>query len=199
MPIHSLFPLRLGGLAPFFQTFLAGLVVLSLSRLGLAIWHAEAVSAAQGLGQVFLSGLRVDVAVMSMWLGIPAALWLLLPASWSARGAVRAGFALWLAASLLVPFLLEVGTPPFMSEYGLRPNRLFIEYLVYPAVFRQELCNGFDPKQVERELIKRELLQTTQDGQKTRHQIKAREPGAKGTSWMFCLKPELLEWDSCHE
>ena len=45
MPIHSLFPLRLGGLAPFFQTFLTGLVVLSLSRLGLAIWHAEAVSA----------------------------------------------------------------------------------------------------------------------------------------------------------
>ena len=142
MPIHSLFPLRLGGLAPFFQTFLTGLVVLSLSRLGLAIWHAEAVSAAQGWGQVFLSGMRVDVAVMSMWLGIPAALWLLLPASWSARGAVRAGFALWLAASLLVPFLLEVGTPPFMSEYGLRPNRLFIEYLVYPAEVGKTLLKG---------------------------------------------------------
>jgi len=107
------------------------------------------------------------------------------------------------------PSVVDSHAPRTMNRAGWRrPTREtgslnecdhVFEYLVYPAVFRQELCNGFDPKQVERELIKRELLQTTQDGQKTRHQIKAREPGAKGTSWMFCLKPELLEWDSCHE
>jgi hypothetical protein len=87
---------------------------------------------------------------------------------------------------------------PTKETASLSERDHVFEYLVYPAVFRDELCNGFDPKQVERELIKRELLQITQDGQKTRHQVKVREPGAKGTGWMFCLKPELLEWDSDH-
>ncbi len=87
---------------------------------------------------------------------------------------------------------------PTKETASLSERDHVFEYLVYPAVFREELCNGFDPKQVERELIKRELLQTTQDGQKTRHQVKVREPGAEGSGWMFCLKPRVLEWDSDH-
>lgn len=116
--------------------------MLSLSRLGLSIWHREAVSAAQGWSQVLLQGLRVDVATMSMWLGLPAAIWLLLPPTWSRSAPARAVLALWLTLAVVVPLMLEVGTPPFMAEYGLRPNRLFIEYLVYPEEVGKTLLKG---------------------------------------------------------
>ncbi|WP_448213819.1 LTA synthase family protein [Colwellia sp. MEBiC06753] len=36
----------------------------------------------------------------------------------------------------------ELATPAFIHEYGLRPNRLFIEYLAYPAEVSQMLING---------------------------------------------------------
>ncbi len=142
MPIRSYLSVHRGPLAPFLRTFAIGLAVLSLSRLGLALWHAEAVGAAHGWGRVFLYGLRVDVAVMSMLLGLPAALWLLLPAGWSGRGPIRATFAVWLTLALALPFLLELGTPSFMAEYGLRPNRLFIEYLAYPREVAATLFKG---------------------------------------------------------
>lgn len=87
---------------------------------------------------------------------------------------------------------------PTKDTAALSERDHVFEYLVYPAVFREELCNGFDPKQVTRELVKRGLLQTTQEGENARHQVKVREPGAGGSSWMFCLKPGVLEWDSDH-
>lgn len=87
---------------------------------------------------------------------------------------------------------------PTKDTAALSERDHVFEYLVYPAVFREELCNGFDPKQVTRELVKRGLLQTTQEGESARHQVKVREPGAGGSSWMFCLKPGVLEWDSDH-
>ncbi|GLT22837.1 hypothetical protein GCM10007933_22980 [Zoogloea oryzae] len=73
------------------------------------------------------------------------------------------------------------------------PDHVF-EYLIYPTVFKGELCSGFDPAQVTRELVKRGLLVSSKDGQGVRHQIKVREPGAGGTSWMVCISPSILEW-----
>ncbi|HQX06126.1 MAG TPA: DUF927 domain-containing protein, partial [Zoogloea sp.] len=87
---------------------------------------------------------------------------------------------------------------PTKETASLSERDHVFEYLVYPAVFREDLCNGFDPKQVTKELVKRGLLQTTQEGDKTRHQVKVREPGAEGPGWMFCFKPCVLEWDADH-
>jgi uncharacterized protein (DUF927 family) len=63
------------------------------------------------------------------------------------------------------------------------------EYLIYPAVFKQELCNGFDPAQVAKELVKRGMLQ--RDG--THLQAKAREPGAAKPGRFYLLTPRTLE------
>lgn len=87
---------------------------------------------------------------------------------------------------------------PTKETASLSERDHVLEYLVYPTVFREELCNGFDPKQVTKELVKRGLLQTTQEGDKTRHQVKVREPGAEGPGWMFCFKPCVSEWDADH-
>jgi len=68
------------------------------------------------------------------------------------------------------------------------PDHVF-EYLIYPAVFRSELCNGFDPAQVAKELAARGLL--VRDG--AHLQVKAREPGAAKPGRFFLLAPGILE------
>ena len=69
------------------------------------------------------------------------------------------------------------------------------EYLIYPSAFRAELCNGFDPSQVCKELLKRSLLQKG-DGQNLA--IKVREPGAASTSRLYLIPPAILEWSDDH-
>lgn len=135
-------PRAVSGLAPFLRVFVAGLALLSASRLGLSLWHAGAVDAVDGWAPVLLQGLRVDVATMCMFLGVAAALYLLLPVGLRTRRWVRAVFAGWLALALVLPLTLELATPAFMQEYGLRPNRVFVEYLLYPQEIASTLGKG---------------------------------------------------------
>lgn len=65
------------------------------------------------------------------------------------------------------------------------------EYLIYPDVFKRELCNGFDPAQVVKELLKAGLLERG-DGKNI--PVKVREPGAGGFSRLYCIKPGVLGW-----
>ncbi|WP_153161398.1 DUF927 domain-containing protein [Zoogloea sp. 1C4] len=65
------------------------------------------------------------------------------------------------------------------------------EYLIYPAVFKGELCNGFDPAQVVKVLTDSGLLE---HGDGKNIAVKVREPGAGGTSRLFCIKPAVLGW-----
>lgn len=145
MPRHSVTPVvaslfqRLQPIAVF---FLINLSILGLSRLGLAGWHAAQVSAVNGWGPVFAQGLRVDIASLCMLYGIPGVLTLLLPDNgWVGR--VWKGFLrLWLTLATCVLAFLELSTPDFMEEYGLRPNRIFLEYLIYPREVASTLIKG---------------------------------------------------------
>jgi phosphoglycerol transferase MdoB-like AlkP superfamily enzyme len=125
-------------LKPFAIFFLLGLLVLSASRLGLAIWKHVEIAEVQGWGKVLVSGLRVDIASLCVLFGLPAVIWLLLPnARW-----LRVAFAVWLTTALTLLVLLELATPGFMQEYGLRPNRIFVEYLIYPKEVFSMLIKG---------------------------------------------------------
>ncbi|OHE83342.1 MAG: sulfatase [Lysobacterales bacterium RIFOXYD1_FULL_69_11] len=123
---------------PVMWFFLAGLLLLSTARLGLSLWQFDAVTEAHGWSVVLLQGLRVDVATLCLMFGLPAVVLLLLPA-WRPVHAIA---SLWLASCLALLLLLELATPGFMGEYGLRPNRLFIEYLAYPREVLSTLWNG---------------------------------------------------------
>lgn len=129
-------------LSPIAAFFLFGLVALSVSRLGLALWHAARVSAADGWGTVFLQGVRVDVATLCLLYGIPAVLALLLPVDGRLGRAWRHLLRGWLIAASVLLVFMELATPSFMAEYGLRPNRLFLEYLIYPEEVGMTLLRG---------------------------------------------------------
>ena len=80
---------------------------------------------------MLVQGLRSDL----MTLGLFAAPTLvLLPPLLAIRRVtwwIRACCA-WLGVSLIAIIFLEFATPQFLIEYDSRPNRLFLEYLVYP-------------------------------------------------------------------
>ena len=84
--------------------------------------------------------------------------------------------------------------PPAETNCLNEKDHIF-EYLIYPSAFRSELCNGFDPSQVCKELFKRGLL-CKGDGQNL--SSKVREPGAAKPSRLYLIPPAILEWSDDH-
>ncbi len=117
---------------PLVAFFLLGVVFLTLARLLLVIWTWDRVNAVGGFWVVFGYGVRMDVLVLCYLLFIPAVLALCMPL----RGPVGTAWrhllvaVLTLLATMLV--FMELATPSYINEYGVRPSRFFIEYLVYP-------------------------------------------------------------------
>lgn len=133
---------KLGPFAPLVSMLLLGLVILSLSRLGLVLWKFERVTATGKLAEILLQGIRVDIIQLCLLALIPLLLAPLL--------AIKPLFKVWqkftyvwvIFAIVLLVFL-EAATPGFIAEYDVRPNRLFVEYLKYPNEVVSMLWGGF--------------------------------------------------------
>jgi len=118
------------------------LIILSVSRLGLSIWQADRVSDAQGWSYLFIQGLRVDFASVC-WLWGIAALGTVVFSGEHLIGRVWVILLrLWLTLGLWVIIFLEASSASFIAEYGVRPNRLYVEYLVYPKEVLSMLWAG---------------------------------------------------------
>jgi phosphoglycerol transferase MdoB-like AlkP superfamily enzyme len=118
----------LGPFTPLLLAFACGAVFLSLVRVGYAAAYRDEIAGTPELWRMFPIGLRMDTVLLSYLLLAPGFVVALLPARpWRDR-LVAGYFAAW--AFLLV--YLELATPPFIAEYGKRPDRIFLEYLVYP-------------------------------------------------------------------
>jgi phosphoglycerol transferase MdoB-like AlkP superfamily enzyme len=131
-----------GPYAPLVQMLLLGLVLLSLSRIGLMAWQWERVAATGVAGRMLLQGVRADLILLGYFLLPPLVLAPFLAHSRCAR--IWKGFTLgWATLVLLLIVFLEVSSPQFIMQYDVRPNRLFIEYLNHPKEVGATLWNGF--------------------------------------------------------
>ena len=130
-------------LRPFLYAVTACLVITGLARIGYLFWLSDRVAATNGLGFILLQGLRFDLVSLGYLLVIPAALtpiFLVTPAT--AR--IWLPVLKWLLVAMVGLFLfMEVVTPPFISEYDIRPNYLFVEYLKYPREVFSMLFVGY--------------------------------------------------------
>lgn len=132
-----------GPLFPAVAVLCLNMAMLSLSRLALALWQWDRVSAVDGgWTGVLLLGLRSDFSAMGWLLLVPAALSALLLADNALGRAWRVALRVWLTAGTLFFFFMEIATPPFLEEYGFRPNRLFFEYLTTPREVFTMLVRG---------------------------------------------------------
>lgn len=131
-----------GPYAPLIVMFISGLVLLSLTRLGLVAWKWERVQATGELCQILLQGVRVDIIQLGLLAIIPVLLSPILATRKLFK--VWRGFTYWwVLLSLVLLVFLEAATPGFILEYDVRPNRIFVEYLKYPHEVFGMLWQGF--------------------------------------------------------
>ncbi|WP_428613280.1 LTA synthase family protein [Shewanella sp.] len=122
-------------LGPFGAIIYFGLIALAittLSRIGLGIWQADRVAAVDGWSHLLLQGLRVDFATLCWLWGIAALGTTIFAGDHLVGRGWKSVLRVWLTLGLWLMIFLELSTPSFIEEYGLRPNRLYIEYLIYP-------------------------------------------------------------------
>ncbi|MBP1748661.1 MAG: hypothetical protein H6Q52_1200 [Deltaproteobacteria bacterium] len=122
----------LGPLMPVLGFFIFSLVFLSIARLGLVAWKWERVSAVQGLWKVLGSGVRMDVSLLSIAVALPVLISLLLPSNDRIRRIWHRIQSIWLSAYAGLIVFMELATPNFVDRFGVRPDRLFFEYLNHP-------------------------------------------------------------------
>ncbi|MCC7489171.1 MAG: LTA synthase family protein [Gammaproteobacteria bacterium] len=119
-------------LRPLLLFALAAGAVFSGSRLLLA-WHfAGHLGATAGLGEVLVRAWRFDLVV------ICAVCLVVVLVQWIAPGRVlqgrvwRCAMAAWLTGWFMLIVWNEAATPDFMTEFGVRPNLLYVAYLGSP-------------------------------------------------------------------
>ena len=121
---------------------LISLVILSISRAGLVVWNYERTTAAGSLFQIFLQGVRADIILVSLWLFLPVISvpffawkpWQRFWFSWT---------YIWSLTGIIAILFMELATPVFLLQFDTRPNRIFIEYLIYPKEVLSTLWRGF--------------------------------------------------------
>lgn len=129
-------------LFPIFFFVGLNIVIFTLSRLGLSIWQAERVSAVDGWFSLFLQGLRIDIVALCYLFGVPALFTVLFLHNNGLGQLWKKILRVWLTAGSVFILFMEVATPAFIETYDFRPNRLFIEYLLYPKEVFTMLANG---------------------------------------------------------
>jgi phosphoglycerol transferase MdoB-like AlkP superfamily enzyme len=131
-----------GPFAGLLQLLLLGLLIFSLSRAGLVAWQWQRVSATGIPWTIMLQGVRADLILLGYLIALPLVLAPLL-AHRKTLGLWRGINVTWGTLALIFIVFMELSTPQFVMQYDVRPNRLFIEYLSYPAEVLSTLWNGF--------------------------------------------------------
>ncbi|WP_311567434.1 LTA synthase family protein [Photobacterium arenosum] len=132
-----------GVMFPIALFALLSLILLSVSRVVLTLWQIDHITGWQDWASILLQGVRVDVSTLCWLLILPSLLLALLPTQGFLGQIWLFILRLWLVAGLWILVYMELATPSFISEYNLRPNRLFIEYLVYPKEVFSMLWVGY--------------------------------------------------------
>jgi phosphoglycerol transferase MdoB-like AlkP superfamily enzyme len=134
---------RLAIFFPILSTVVLCMVLLFVARVALVVWQWDRVVSADGFWPIFISGARVDLASINIMLIIPALISVFLLSN-NMIGKYWAIFLrVWITVMLWLFAYMEVASYPFIAEYDLRPNRLFIEYLIYPKEVLGMLFSGY--------------------------------------------------------
>jgi phosphoglycerol transferase MdoB-like AlkP superfamily enzyme len=117
-------------LKPIFNFIVFGLIITTLSRLFLFFLFKERVVATQDFWYIFPIGLRMDVILLCYMSFLPAVLITFLPNQWLKFTNKFLVFYSFLFLFLIL--FVELATPDFVKQYDTRPNKIFLDYLIYP-------------------------------------------------------------------
>lgn len=121
---------RFAFLKPIFNFIAIGLLITTLSRIFLFFLFKERVVETQDFWYIFPIGLRMDLILLCYMSFLPALLITFLP-----NNCIKFTNKFLVFYSFLFLFLIlfvELATPDFVKQYDTRPNKIFLDYLIYP-------------------------------------------------------------------
>lgn len=131
------------GVNPLLFMVLVYMVLLSVSRGLLTIWSYDLLPG-DTFFNVFLQGIRIDFASVCGLFAIPflaLTIFSLNPFSRVPRFIIFI-INIIVAASGAFLVMNEMATPGFIAEYGVRPNHIYVQYLIYPKEVLSTLWGG---------------------------------------------------------
>ena len=134
---------QLSWLRPLLFAAAIAVLVSGLARLGYLLWFRDRVAETGGYCYIMLQGLRFDLVTLGYLFAVPAALTPFLNAVPGIAHYWTSALRVYLLAVLAGLGFMEVITLPFMLEYDIRPNYLFVEYLEYPKEVFSMLLVGY--------------------------------------------------------
>lgn len=121
---------KLRFLKPILNFLAIGLFITTLSRIVLFFIFKERVVQTPDYWYIFPIGLRMDLILLCYLSFLPAILITFLPNKW-----LKFTNKFLVIYSFLFLFLIlfvELATPDFVKQYDTRPNKIFLDYLIYP-------------------------------------------------------------------
>lgn len=131
---------KLQFLKPLLNFVFIALLITTVSRFVLFLIYKDRVDGVDDYWRLFPIGLRIDLILISYLSFIPAVLLFLLPdkvAKYTSRF-----LTIYFVLFLFLIFFMEIVSPDFIDQYDTRPNKLFLEYLIYPQEVASMLLKG---------------------------------------------------------
>lgn len=119
------------------------MIFLSASRICLALWQSDRLHGIHAWTQLLEGGFRVDISTLCYLLILPVFFHSVLSGPHRIGKIWKIFFRIWLTIGGWLLVYMEIATVPYIQEYDLRPNRIFIEYIVYPKEVLSMLWTGY--------------------------------------------------------
>lgn len=115
---------------PLLSFFILGLLITTISRIVIFFLYKDRIVEVENYWNIFPIGLRFDVIMLSYLSLLPALFLFFLPHKILLKfnGLIAGYFIVMLSLFLM----MELATTDFMYQYDTRPNRIFLDYLIYP-------------------------------------------------------------------
>jgi len=126
---------------PVMNFFFIGLLITTLSRFILFLVFKERITQTPDYWMIFPIGLRMDIILLSYISFLPTLLLSVLPDAYLQK--IKRFFSFYFIAFLFLLFFLELASYDFINEYDTRPNKLFIDYLIYPKEVVETLVKSY--------------------------------------------------------
>ncbi|MEO8254022.1 MAG: LTA synthase family protein [Flavobacterium sp.] len=121
---------KINFIRPVLNFFLIGLLITTISRFVLFLVFKERVTQTPDYWLLFPIGLRMDIILLSYISFLPTLLLAVLPYKYLLK--IKKFFSFYFITFLFLIFFVELASYDFINEYDTRPNKLFIDYLIYP-------------------------------------------------------------------
>lgn len=132
---------KLKFLKPLLSFILIGLLITTISRVVIFLLYKERIVEVEEYWNIFPIGLRFDLIMLSYLSFLPAMMLIFLPHKLLVKcNGFLAGYFILMLSIFLI---MELATTDFMFQYDTRPNRIFLDYLIYPKEIGGTLLKNY--------------------------------------------------------